>query len=368
MKIIITKEQYKTLLESVEGKSSLENLIYEFLNDDFYPDYDWGPELFDFYREDVEQHGLVPFYINDSEAYTYYDDGTLEIMPWVCEKLNEYFNDLWYSVFKSWFEENSGLKVNMIVDSRNDNRLLEESTDNSNAVKQIMDDEGIEFKGCEYDGRTFDSFGRQRDKVAFYFKVPMDPDHTYRKLIYFLTKNNKVVNVYTSGDFRTISDGFKYIPTDVLMDYFINIGENFLNNKLPELYPNDNINESQYNKLVSNITGKNVKQNFFSVIKNLLNGNKDQKVGLMILKSVEEGNYEFEKIDDLNATIEFTINGFPVKVSKVGYYRLYLPFLNENPLNVEPVVCKDIFYELAKKHMDSDAFFRVFFSDAIDSM
>ncbi len=101
----------KKIKESVDGKSSLENLIYEFLNDDFYPDYNWGPELFDFYREDVKEHGLIPFYINDSEAYVYYDDGTLEIMPWVCEKLNEYFNDLWYSVFKSWFEENSGLKV-----------------------------------------------------------------------------------------------------------------------------------------------------------------------------------------------------------------------------------------------------------------
>ncbi|MFM7988466.1 MAG: hypothetical protein ACKPKO_55055, partial [Candidatus Fonsibacter sp.] len=44
----------KKIKESVDGKSSLENLIYEFLNDDFYPDYNWGPELFDFYREDVK--------------------------------------------------------------------------------------------------------------------------------------------------------------------------------------------------------------------------------------------------------------------------------------------------------------------------
>jgi len=143
------------LNESVEGKSSLENLIYEFLNDDFYPDYNWGPELFDFYREDVKEHGVIPFYINDSEAYVYYDDGTLEIMPWVCEKLNEYFNDLWYSVFKSWFEENSGLKVSMMVDSRNNNRLLQESIDNSNVVEQIMEVEGVKYDGCGYGGSYF---------------------------------------------------------------------------------------------------------------------------------------------------------------------------------------------------------------------
>lgn len=128
------------------------------------------------------------------------------------------------------------------------------------------------------------------------------------------------------------------------------------------------LTESQYNKLVSNITGKNVKQNFFSVIKNLLNGNKDQKVGLMILESVEEGDYEFENFNSLNTTIEFTINGFPVEVSKVGHYRLYLPYLNKTPLNVGSNICKDIFYRIAEKHMDSGAFLRVFLSDAIDSM
>ena len=135
----------KNIKESLTERSNLENIIYDFLQDDFYPDYNWGPELFDFYNADVEEYGSVIFYINDSEAYVYYDDGTLEIMPWVCEKLNDYFNDSWYSVFKSWFEEHSGLKVKMMIDSTNNNRLLEESIDkNKKLLKDII---GFDFTG-----------------------------------------------------------------------------------------------------------------------------------------------------------------------------------------------------------------------------
>jgi hypothetical protein len=224
-----------TLLESTNNeKSDVKNLIYGFLQDDFYPDYNWGPELFDFYREDVEQYGSVPFYINDSEGYVYHDDGTLEIMPWVCKKLNDYFNDLWVPVFKDWFEEHSGLKVDRIVDSSDNKVMLGESVNNSNVVEQIMDDEGIKFKGCEYGGITYDNFGRQRDNVYFYFTDPMSPDYSYRKTIVFLTKNNKVVDVYTSSDFRTLADGFSYIPTDVLMNYFIEKGKTYLEGVLSD--------------------------------------------------------------------------------------------------------------------------------------
>ena len=129
--------------ESVENRQSLDEIIYDFLEDDYYPDYNWGPELFDFYRKDVKKHGSIDFYINDSEGYTYYSDGTLEIMPWVCEKLNGYFNDSWYLVFKDWFEEHSGLKVKRMVDSNDNTVMLKESTDkNKKFLISVM---GMDF-------------------------------------------------------------------------------------------------------------------------------------------------------------------------------------------------------------------------------
>jgi len=133
-------QNWKNILDK---KDKLNKIIYDFLKDEYYPDYDWGPELFDFYREDVEKYGDITFYVNDSEAYVYYDDGTLEILPWVCERLNSWFNNAWYSVFKDWFEENSGLKVSRIVDSTDNNVLLGESTDkNKKLINNIV---GFDF-------------------------------------------------------------------------------------------------------------------------------------------------------------------------------------------------------------------------------
>jgi hypothetical protein len=133
-------QNWKNILDK---KDTLNKIIYDFLKDEYYPDYDWGPELFDFYREDVEKYGDITFYVNDSEAYVYYDDGTLEIMPWVCERLDSWFNNTWYSVFKYWFEENSGLVVSRIVDSTDNNVLLGESTDKNK--KLINDVIGFDF-------------------------------------------------------------------------------------------------------------------------------------------------------------------------------------------------------------------------------
>jgi len=102
MKIIITESQ-------------LDNVVYEFLDGEYYPDYNWGPELFDFYKNDVEEYGSATFYINDSEAYYYYADGTLEVQPWVCKSLDIWFSYGWKIPFKKWFEKNSGLEVSAMV-------------------------------------------------------------------------------------------------------------------------------------------------------------------------------------------------------------------------------------------------------------
>lgn len=111
-------------------------------------------------------------------------------------------------------------------------KTLLESTDNSNVVEQIMDSEGIKFRGFTYNGRSYDNFKRQRDTVNLFFSDSMD--NTYKKTIIFLTKDNKVVDIYSSSDFRPLSDSFSYIPTDVLMDYFFEKGKEYLEMILSE--------------------------------------------------------------------------------------------------------------------------------------
>jgi hypothetical protein len=96
----------------------INDFIYLYLTEGFYPDYNWGPELHDFYRDDVNKHGSYDFEINDSFAYAYLGawDGydylyTLVITKWVNNELTLLFGDKWIPVFKRWFEDNSGLEV-----------------------------------------------------------------------------------------------------------------------------------------------------------------------------------------------------------------------------------------------------------------
>jgi hypothetical protein len=99
----------------------LDELIYKHLTENYYPDYDWGPELYDFYKEDVRIHGSFEFPIDDRIGYAYLGewDGydylhTLMIAEWLTNELTSLFGDKWIPVFKQWFEDNSGLEVREI--------------------------------------------------------------------------------------------------------------------------------------------------------------------------------------------------------------------------------------------------------------
>jgi hypothetical protein len=102
-----------------------------------------------------------------------------------------------------------------------------------------MEVEGIKLDSFGYGGRTRDSFMRRHDSVDVYFKLT-DDDYFYKRRIHFLTRNNKVIGVDSTGDFRTITDGFRYIPTEVLMPYFIEKAKTYLERILTYEYPNDN--------------------------------------------------------------------------------------------------------------------------------
>jgi hypothetical protein len=130
-----------------------------------------------------------------------------------------------------------------IIITESQYKTLLESSDNSNVVEKIMNHMGIKYDGHEFLERSYDNFGRTHDTVIFYFRLP-DDDYSYYRRIHFLTRNNKVIRVDSAGDFRTIDDAFRYIPTDVLMDYFIEKGKTYLEKFLPKRYPNDNLKES----------------------------------------------------------------------------------------------------------------------------
>jgi hypothetical protein len=108
-------------------ESRLERAIIEYLNDNFYPDYGWA----DTYQKEIDKFGAVEFFINDIDSYIYYGCNygledelhlknhgcpLLSIYPRISQQLNGLFGDIWKPIFKKWFEENTGLKVNQITD------------------------------------------------------------------------------------------------------------------------------------------------------------------------------------------------------------------------------------------------------------
>jgi hypothetical protein len=112
MKIIITKSKYE------EG-------ILNYLKANYYPDYDWGPELHSFYKEGVKKYGGYEFNINDKVGYDYdykreLNDGILHVYSIVTEPLYNLFGYKWVPIFKEWFEENTGLKVNEVMFADNE--------------------------------------------------------------------------------------------------------------------------------------------------------------------------------------------------------------------------------------------------------
>jgi hypothetical protein len=90
-------------------ESQLDDLIINFFDEDYYPDYGW--EDASFYEKELESYDNFNFYINDDLAYTYFDDGSMEINKWLIDDLNSRFGDRWVTLFKKWFEMNTGLTV-----------------------------------------------------------------------------------------------------------------------------------------------------------------------------------------------------------------------------------------------------------------
>ena len=76
------------------GYDEIEKYIYQYLDEDCYPDYGWeNPE---YYKEVINKYGEILFTINDSPSYEYklhYDGGThIDIYPKLFNQLEEIFS------------------------------------------------------------------------------------------------------------------------------------------------------------------------------------------------------------------------------------------------------------------------------------
>ena len=109
-------------MKYIISESRLDSLIYDYLTSNYHPDYNWGPSLYDFYKEEIQRDGYYDFEIEDWPAYSYvgkdigtWKPKTLLIEPEVWKELNKFFGDRWEPVFVKWFEDNSNLPVEQVI-------------------------------------------------------------------------------------------------------------------------------------------------------------------------------------------------------------------------------------------------------------
>lgn len=120
-------------------ESQLDDLIIKFFDEDYYPDYGW--EDASFYEKELESYDNYNFYINDDLAYTYFDDGSMEINKWLIDDLNSRFGDRWVSLFKRWFEMNTGLTVYDMITENVISESVDKNTKKINLLYSLIEDE-----------------------------------------------------------------------------------------------------------------------------------------------------------------------------------------------------------------------------------
>ena len=114
---------------------------------------------------------------------------------------------------------------------------INESVDNSNVVEQLLELENIRvYYG--YKNRIYNRDGEQFDDAYVSFELPNG--YKYERTVRFKTIENKVIGVYKHGDFAGVVEGFKYVPEEIVNDYFIEKLKTHLENVLPFEYRKDN--------------------------------------------------------------------------------------------------------------------------------
>jgi hypothetical protein len=104
-------------LVKVLGYETVTEYLYQYLTENYYPDYGWSDH--NYYSEQVDSYGAEQFKINDKLSFDYTKHGngncSLDIYPWLYNELVDIFDGYdWVGVVKKWFEDNTGLKVDMV--------------------------------------------------------------------------------------------------------------------------------------------------------------------------------------------------------------------------------------------------------------
>ena len=97
-------------------------------------------------------------------------------------------------------------------------------------IKSILKQNGIKIV-FGYKTRNYGNHGTFYDSVYIFFNFS-NLDQKERN-VYFETRGNKVIRLESHGDFTSVIDEFKYLPKDLVYDYFISRAKTYLEKILP---------------------------------------------------------------------------------------------------------------------------------------
>ena len=94
-------------------------------------------------------------------------------------------------------------------------------------IERILESEGITYK-IRYKGRSYGSFDANKmyDNVVFRFYYPNGDE--YERSVSFVTKEDGIRIFSGASVFSDAISELKYIPYEVVNEYFANLAEKFL--------------------------------------------------------------------------------------------------------------------------------------------
>jgi len=105
-------------MKFVITESKLNQVIHNYLNRNFIPDIGWGPEIFEFVENEIEESDFYAFTVDDFIFAVYWGESqpnTLKMNKIFADRLTDLFGDRWIPIFINWFEKGTGLKVKDFV-------------------------------------------------------------------------------------------------------------------------------------------------------------------------------------------------------------------------------------------------------------
>ena len=109
-------------------------------------------------------------------------------------------------------------------------KILITESQSDDLIKSILKQNDIKVV-FGYINRSYGNYGKQYDSVHVFFNFS-NLDQKERN-VHFETKGDKVIGIESHGDFTSVIDEFKYLPKNLVYDYFISRAKDYVEKILP---------------------------------------------------------------------------------------------------------------------------------------